>query len=118
MERNRYVVLSLAILHFILVIGLVWKHFLSITEILTLLVLYVTISGIISYYLRNNKIKSIAEYTLSIIVDGYVGIRIIQSIRPYDRSSIYLWMLFIVFAYLIGIRRLMVRSRDQVGEEK
>ena len=115
MERNRYVVLSLAILHFILVIGLVWKHFLSITEILTLLVLYVTISGIISYYLRNNKIKSIAEYTLSIIVDGYVGIRIIQSVRPYDSTSIYFWVLFIIFAYLMGIRRHMVRSRYQVG---
>lgn len=111
MERNRYVVLSFVFLLSLLVISLIWKHFLSITEILILLTLYITISGVFSYYLKNNKIKSIAEYTLSIIIDGYVGIRIIQSIRPHDRSSIYLWVLFIIFTYLIGIKRHIVRSR-------
>lgn len=110
MKRNRHVVPSFVFLLSLLVINLVWKHFLSIAEILTLLVLYVAVSGVFSYYLKNNKIKSVAEYTLSIIVDGYVGIRIIQFIRPHDRSSIYLWVLFIIFTYLIGIKRRIIRS--------
>lgn len=116
-EVKKVWVSSFVFLLSLLVIVLVWKHFLSITEILILLALYITVSGIFSYYL-DGKIKSIAEYTLSIIVDGYVGMRIIQSIRPHDHSSIYFWVLFIVFAYLIGIKKHIVEVDTKLGEEK
>ncbi len=106
MILNRISFQALSFLLFVFLIAFIWIRFLSLIEAVLLLSLYVFAMISVSHFIVNEIIRSAFEYTVSILVDWYIGLKIVCYFRPNDRVSELMWTVFLLFGYLIGIKRL------------
>lgn len=83
-----------------------WVKFLSIAEITALLTLYLSAMLMLQLFIKNPPTRRVLEHTVSILVDWYVGLKIVRYLRPNDNISAVMWTAFILFAYLMDIKKL------------
>ena len=97
---------SIFLLMAILIVVIIWTEFLSPVEIVFLLALYLFAVLMLQLFIRNQALRLVLEHTASILVDWYIGLKIVYYFRPGDYTSVIMWTAFVLFAYLVNVKKL------------
>ena len=89
-----------------MIVVIIWTEFLSPVEIIFLLALYLSAVLMLQLFIKNQALRLVLEHTASILVDWYIGLKIVYYFRPGDDTSVIMWTAFVLFAYLVNVKKL------------
>ena len=103
-------IFSLLFLLWVSIVAILWIRFLSIVEVIALLTLYLSSMLMLRLFIKNSHTRRVLERAVSILVDWYVGLKVLGYLRPGDNISAVMWTAFILFVYLMDVKKLRMTS--------